>query len=192
MHKFNPANLERLIGSERAVWFPPEPVLASMSCRTGLTVLDFGAGPGYHSLRLSEQVGPTGLVIATDVEPAMLFRLRESAAQHGRANIVTLLIDERAIPLQDRAVDRVLLSLVLHELDNQQRLFKEIHRTLNADGKIVIVEWQPWQTTHGPGLDERLAPAALAGALRVAGFLPDAETALGEDCYILTARKAAA
>ncbi len=60
MHKFNPANLERLIGSERAVWFPPEPVLASMSCRTGLTVLDFGAGPGYHSLRLSEQVGPTG------------------------------------------------------------------------------------------------------------------------------------
>ncbi len=87
-------------------------------------------------------------------------------------------------------MDRVLLSLVLHELDNQQRLFKEIHRTLNADGKIVIVECNRGKRRMAPA-PTNVSHRQHSPPLRVAGFLPDAETALGEDCYILTARKAA-
>ena len=188
MHRFNPANLERLIGSERAVWFPPEPVLEAMSCEPGLTVLDFGAGPGYHSLRLSERVGPGGSVISTDAEPAMLHKLRETAIQQRRSNVFALLIDEQAIPLRDRSVDRVLLSLVLHEIGDRRRLFEDVHRVLSVDGKIVIVEWQPRHTAHGPDPAERIGPQRIAGELRTAGILPDTESTLGENCYILTGR----
>jgi len=189
MHRFDPAKLERLISRDRTEWFPAQPVLDAMCCAPGMTVLDFGAGPGYHSLQIAAGVGPTGAVIATDVEPAMLRRLRQAAAQLSLRNVTTLLIDERGIPLRDRSVDRVLLSLVVHEVGDRARLFAESHRVLSAGGGIAIVEWLPRPTAHGPDVRERLAPPLVAGELRQAGLQPDAETVVGTDCYVLTAWK---
>jgi len=49
----------------------------------GMTVVDFGAGSGYYTERLARKVGPTGKVIAVDIQPEMLDLLRARAARLG-------------------------------------------------------------------------------------------------------------
>src|SRR5688572_21831442 len=43
-----------------------------MGVRPGMAVADIGAGSGYHTLRLSPVVGPTGRVYAQDVTASYL------------------------------------------------------------------------------------------------------------------------
>ena len=46
-----------------------------LEIKPGMTVADIGAGSGYHTVRLSLRVGPTGTVIAEDVRPDYLAAL---------------------------------------------------------------------------------------------------------------------
>src|ERR671919_429557 len=46
-----------------------------LELKPGMTVGDIGAGAGYHTVRLSRLVGPTGSVIAQDVTRSYLIAL---------------------------------------------------------------------------------------------------------------------
>src|SRR5262249_5206449 len=54
----------------------PEKVLDALKITPSSIVADIGAGTGYYSLRLAKRVGPRGRVLATDIQPEMLARLR--------------------------------------------------------------------------------------------------------------------
>ncbi|MDY6951373.1 MAG: class I SAM-dependent methyltransferase, partial [Thermodesulfobacteriota bacterium] len=42
----------------------------------GMTVLDFGCGPGYFTVDMAQMVGRSGRVIAADLQEGMLEKLR--------------------------------------------------------------------------------------------------------------------
>jgi ubiquinone/menaquinone biosynthesis C-methylase UbiE len=44
--------------------------------RAGMTVLEPGSGRGFFTLELARRVGPSGRVIALDVQPRMIAGLR--------------------------------------------------------------------------------------------------------------------
>ena len=44
--------------------------------RTGMKVLDVGCGPGFFSIPMAEMVGPTGQVVAADLQEGMLDIIR--------------------------------------------------------------------------------------------------------------------
>ena len=48
---------------------PPERILREAGIRNGMTVLDFGCGPGGFSLAAAKLVGPDGRVYAVDNHP---------------------------------------------------------------------------------------------------------------------------
>lgn len=50
-----------------------------------MRVLDAGCGPGRLTIPLARQVGPTGEVVALDVQQGMLKRVRKNAARGGHA-----------------------------------------------------------------------------------------------------------
>lgn len=54
-------------------------------------------------------------------------------------------MDAAKTKFKDRCFDKVLISLVLHELDETQaeKLLKEAKRVLKEDGKIIVTEWEP-------------------------------------------------
>ena len=191
MHKFDPAKLHRLISPERDTWLRPQKVLEELTLGPMLKVVDLGSGPGYFALPIAERVGASGSVFALDVEPAMLDTLTQRATAAGLSNILAILTGARNIPIKDEVIDRVLISLVLHEVPEKSRLLSEIGRILKAQGQVVIVEWQPWRTEHGPDPGERLAPEAIAGDLSKNGLDSFVQSPLGADCYILTAHKTA-
>ena len=43
----------------------------------GMTVLDFGCGPGYFTIDMAQMVGKTGRVIAADLQEGMLQKLKD-------------------------------------------------------------------------------------------------------------------
>jgi predicted methyltransferase len=58
-----------------------------LGIKSGMTVADIGAGSGYYIVRLSPIVGPTGKVIAEDVMPEYVRRLRSRVSEMGLKNV---------------------------------------------------------------------------------------------------------
>ena len=52
-----------------------------------MVVADFGAGSGYYTERLARAVGPSGKVLAVDLQPEMLEMVGARAKKLGFTNI---------------------------------------------------------------------------------------------------------
>ena len=68
-----------LLGPIRRLRHDPSTILAPY-VREGMTVLEPGPEMGFFTLELARRVGPTGRVIAVDVQPKMIERLKRRAA----------------------------------------------------------------------------------------------------------------
>jgi SAM-dependent methyltransferase len=129
-----------------------------------MTVLEPGPGMGFFTLELARRVGPSGRVIAIDLQPRMLAGLRrrlERAGLGGR--VVTRLAAKDSLGVADLAgaVDFVLAFAVVHELPDAAHFFAEIRATLAPGGKVLVAE--PVGHVKPPGFEVSLAAAARAG-----------------------------
>ncbi len=98
----------------------PEAMLDALKISKGATVADVGAGAGYHSLRLARRVGPTGVVLATDLQPEMLVMLQRNAREARVTNIKPIRATQLDTKLPAGAVDLILMVDVYHECTNPE------------------------------------------------------------------------
>lgn len=115
-------------------------VLRRIGVRAGQTVLDFGCGPGIFTIPAAEIAGNKGAVIALDVRPQPLERVREKALAAGLDNIKSALVEspDLSTGLSSGSVDVILVFDMLHTVTNKQWLFLELHRVLKTDGFLSI------------------------------------------------------
>jgi ubiquinone/menaquinone biosynthesis C-methylase UbiE len=103
--------------------------------------LDVGSGPGRLSLPAARRVGPTGTIVAFDIQPHMLTRLQKNAARTGITNITTRLGDittDQSLPAE--RFDRAWLVTVLGEIPDRSAALQNIYRVLKAGGTLSITE----------------------------------------------------
>jgi hypothetical protein len=62
-------------------------LIRGLEIKPGMAVADIGAGSGYHTLRLSPAVGPSGVVYAEDIVEAYLSGLRREAERRKLSNV---------------------------------------------------------------------------------------------------------
>ena len=103
---------------------------------------DVGAGAGYHSIRLSRRVGPTGTVLATDVQPEMLEILKNNARDAGITNIKRILATQSDTKLPAEKVDLILMVDVYHECSYPETTLKGLLKALKPHGRLVLVEFR--------------------------------------------------
>ncbi|RYE85076.1 MAG: methyltransferase domain-containing protein [Myxococcales bacterium] len=120
----------------------PEKVLDALVLRPGQVVADVGAGTGYFSLRMARRVGPTGRVLATDIQEGMLARLQRRASAEGVTNVTTVLATEGDARLPAGAVDLVLMVDVYHELAHPADTLRQVRQALRPDGRLALVEYR--------------------------------------------------
>ena len=112
--------------------------------RAGMRVLDAGCGPGRLTIPLARRVGPSGEVVALDVQEGMLDRVKRNSARTGMQNVRTLLgaLEEHAHVLaQEReSFDRILLVTVLGEVPNPCGALRALYAALKPDGILSITE----------------------------------------------------
>jgi ubiquinone/menaquinone biosynthesis C-methylase UbiE len=109
----------------------------------GMTVLEIGPGMGFFTLPLARRVGPSGRVVAVDVQEKMLAVLRRRAAKAALLERLDLRLAPGAgMGVSDLAgkVDFVLAFAVVHELPDQGRFFREAAESLKEKGKLLLVE----------------------------------------------------
>lgn len=170
----------------------PDAVVAALRAEPGMKVADFGVGRGSHVAGLSEAVGPAGRVYAIDVQKALVDRLAVEARRRGLANVDALWADlevPRASGLADGALDRVLLSHVLFQVDSKTSLLAEAFRALKPGGRVLIVEWSPEAPAARLHGERVVAPAALADLLAAAGFKDAQPVSVGTAQHALAAQK---
>src|SRR5215467_10662095 len=81
------AGADWLIRPERIQEEEPDRMLAALEIKKGSVVADVGAGVGYHVWRLSEIVGPSGKVIAEDIQEEMLRLLKKNMDERKLQNV---------------------------------------------------------------------------------------------------------
>jgi len=106
----------------------------------GMTVLDLGCGPGFFSIDMAEMVGESGRVIAADLQEGMLRRLKKKIeGTRLEKRILLHQTEENRIGVTEK-VDFVLAFYMVHEVPDQERLFKEIGALLKPGGSLLIIE----------------------------------------------------
>lgn len=135
-----PVEIAGSLDSRFRRWFQNPWKILSPYINEGMTVLDFGCGPGYFTIDIARMVGKSGRVIAADLQEGMLQRLRGKI--HGtklEERIILHRCEENKIGVSSN-IDFALAFYMVHELSNQEEVFKEIETILKPKGQFLIVE----------------------------------------------------
>lgn len=149
-HRFK-GNFSRLESEERKKILPAERILQEMDIQQGETLIDFGCGIGYFSIPALDLVGDDGTVIAVDVSQEMIQELVKRAGHRKNLKIV------HANSLIGLTADHILLSMVLHEINNPKEFLQTCFTALKPYGRVIVIDWQKKETgLMGPAVEERL------------------------------------
>ncbi len=110
--------------------------------RPGHHCLDLASGTGDLAARLSRRVGPDGLVVASDINAAMLSRGRARLIDRGCVgNIRYCLADAEALPFADDRFDAVTMAFGLRNVTDKARALASIRRTLRPGAPLLVLEF---------------------------------------------------
>ena len=114
-------------------------VVGAAAPRAGDAVLDLGCGTGQLSIPLAT-LGAS--VLAVDVSPAMVRRLRDEARRRGLASLEVIALPVEELDLPPASVDLVVSSYALHHLrdPDKSRLVSAAYGWLRPGGRIVIAD----------------------------------------------------
>jgi ubiquinone/menaquinone biosynthesis C-methylase UbiE len=153
----------------------------------GMTFADVGCGEGYFSIPAARIVGPAGRVVALDINPESVERLKENATIEGLANVTALAGSaETTIPCE-LCADIAFLGTVLHDFADPAAALRNIRATLKPRGRLANLDWEKKPTEFGPPVAVRLDPAAAARLISDAGFRIEAIAKLPAGLYLITA-----
>ena len=109
----------------------------------GDSVLDLCTGTATNALKIAK-ANAHSKVIGIDLSKDMLEIAREKAHKADISNIKLYFMDATKLRFKDNCFDKILLSLVLHEIDDDlaEGIIIEAKRVLKDYGEIIITEWE--------------------------------------------------
>jgi len=142
--------ISQVMGHQGAAWLErsareveerPDRVVAGMALAPDAEVADIGAGTGYFTFRIAEDV-PTSHVYAVDVQPEMLEVLRKRIARRAITNVTPVLGAEDDPKLASDSIDAVLLVDAYHEFAHPFEMMRGIRRALRPGGRVFLIEYR--------------------------------------------------
>jgi demethylmenaquinone methyltransferase / 2-methoxy-6-polyprenyl-1,4-benzoquinol methylase len=108
--------------------------------REGHQVLDIAGGTGDMARAFARRAGPTGCVVHTDINEAMLARGRDRLLDEGLA-LPTAICDAESLPFASDRFDRVCVAFGLRNMTHKDRALAEMARVLKPGGRLLVLEF---------------------------------------------------
>src|SRR5262252_7088817 len=113
------------------LWLPHFVECAGLAAQQ--RIVDLGCGTGGFARALAQRLQAE--VIGVDVAVHLL---RHAAVDSAALPLRWILGQAEALPLAEQTVDRVLMSLVLHQIAHRQQAFQEVYRVLRPGGRVLV------------------------------------------------------
>ena len=108
--------------------------------RPGQAVLDIAGGTGDLARAFARKVGPTGTVVHSDINEAMLRQGRDRLIDEGLA-LPTLLCDGEKLPFAAATFDLVSVAFGLRNMTHKDTALAEMNRVLKPGGRLLVLEF---------------------------------------------------
>ena len=157
--------------ADRPTWQKPEELLRAVGVEQGMRVADIGAGTGFFLPYLSRAVGPSGRVVALEVEPALVTHMQERVRREGLINVEVRLTPTIALAVPPGSVDVALLVDAYHHIDDRRAYLPTLVAALAPRGRVAVVDWKPGELPIGPRDEAHKVPAEqVVREMKSAGF----------------------
>jgi SAM-dependent methyltransferase len=164
---------------ERDAADEPGQLVRLLGIESGMTVADIGAGSGYYVARLSPIVGSNGRIIAEDVVPEYLRKLRNRVRDLGLQNVAISRGEPHDPRLPADSVDIAILVHMYHEIAQPYALLYNLVPALKPHARVGIVD------AFGPTSKHGTPPSLLRCELAAVGYREISfERLTGSDAYL--------
>lgn len=110
--------------------------------RSGQIVLDVASGTGDLAKAFAPLVGPSGKVIMTDINEAMLSVGRDRLIDQGIiGNVEWVQADAENLPFAENYADCITIAFGLRNVTNKDKALRSMYRVLKPGGKLLILEF---------------------------------------------------
>jgi SAM-dependent methyltransferase len=158
-------------------------VMDLLGITTGKNVADIGAGSGWFTVRAARRVGPTGAVLAEDINPLAIEYIGKRVQKENLPNVRTVLGAPDDPRLPAGSVDAVLMLKVYHEIAHPVPTMKVLQRALRPGAKVGIIDRNGNGANHGLNHDVVVKEMGEAGYKLVGTY--DFTKADKEDYFLI-------
>ncbi len=142
--------IAKVMGHTEALWLErpsreaeeqPIKLVNALNLKPSDVVADIGAGTGYLSFRIAQQV-LLGKVLAVDIQPEMLDMINFMKKENGITNVEPILgtVTDPNLPLD--SVDLAIMVDAYHEFSHPYEVMQGIVSSLKPSGRVVLVEYR--------------------------------------------------
>ena len=114
--------------------------VAVANVQPGMQVLDIAGGTGDLARAFAKAAGPTGRVVLTDINEAMLRVGRDRLLDEGVV-LPTAACDAEHLPFADGSFDLVSVAFGLRNMTHKDRALAEMGRVLKPGGRLLVLEF---------------------------------------------------
>lgn len=169
----------------------PAVVASHFHVRDGDLVADFGAGAGYFTPVLAAAAGPTGRVIACEIQKPLVEKIGRLSRQTGLQNVDVLWCDiavAGGIPLQDGILDSGGIINTFFQIEDKVAAVRELRRVIRPGGTIHVIEWSDSFGGIGPAASDIVDQATLCDWFEAEAMVLEREYPAGAHHYGVTFR----
>jgi ubiquinone/menaquinone biosynthesis C-methylase UbiE len=114
-----------------------------LALEPGKVVADVGAGKGELTFALAREVGASGRVFSTEIDPDRLRRLREKVVTDKLGNVTLLEGAGGETGLPPNCCDAIVLRRVYHHLTDSPAINASLLRSLRPGGVLAVIDFPP-------------------------------------------------
>jgi len=139
-----------IMGAEGAAWLErnnrqqeenTKLAIEKMQLTPQSVVADIGAGTGYYTFAIARKI-PHGKVFAVEIQNEMIKYLMDKKSSKGIKNVEVIKGTDQSPNLPENSIDLAIMVDVYHELEFPHEMLQAIKKSLNKDGKILLLEFK--------------------------------------------------
>lgn len=118
-------------------------LVTALQLHPGHTVADIGAGRGELTMALAREVGPTGQVYATELNPDRLRDIRQATQSADLKNVTVIEAHATRTNLPEQCCDALVLRRVYHHFVNPHLMNASMRQSLKPGGLLAVIDFAP-------------------------------------------------